>query len=193
MRLLDSITDSVGMAEKSIFNFSSHSYSVPHSWIKPTKDNLVHVYFKNAHTSGPTEFKLMLIKSWTFTNNPQNSIMRKQPQRLERSLHQRKCGWQVSIQKEVQHHFCCCSVPKSCPTLWPHGLHHASLPWPSLFPGVCSNSCLLSQWCYLTNSSSATLFSFCLQSFQHLGLFHWVSSSHQVAKVLELQLQHQSF
>ena len=28
---------------------------------------------------------------------------------------------------------------------------------------------------------------------QHLGLFKWVSSSHQVAKVLDFQLQHQSF
>ena len=28
---------------------------------------------------------------------------------------------------------------------------------------------------------------------QHQGLFQWVSSSHQVAKVLELQLHHQSF
>ena len=28
---------------------------------------------------------------------------------------------------------------------------------------------------------------------QHQGLFTWVSSSHQVAKVLEFQLQHQSF
>ena len=28
---------------------------------------------------------------------------------------------------------------------------------------------------------------------QHLGLFQWVSSSHQVAKILELQLQHRSF
>ena len=28
---------------------------------------------------------------------------------------------------------------------------------------------------------------------QHQGLFQWVSSSHQVAKVLEIQLQHQSF
>ena len=28
---------------------------------------------------------------------------------------------------------------------------------------------------------------------QHHGLFQWVSSLHQVAKVLELQLQHQSF
>ena len=29
--------------------------------------------------------------------------------------------------------------------------------------------------------------------FQHQGLFQWVSSSYQVAKVLEFQLQHQSF
>ena len=28
---------------------------------------------------------------------------------------------------------------------------------------------------------------------QHQGLFQWVSSSHQVAKVLEFKLQHQSF
>ena len=28
---------------------------------------------------------------------------------------------------------------------------------------------------------------------QHQGLFKWVSTSHQVAKVLEFQLQHQSF
>ena len=28
---------------------------------------------------------------------------------------------------------------------------------------------------------------------QHQGLFKWVSSSHQLAKVLEFQLQHQSF
>ena len=28
---------------------------------------------------------------------------------------------------------------------------------------------------------------------QHQGLFQWVSSSHQMAKVLEFQLQHQSF
>ena len=29
--------------------------------------------------------------------------------------------------------------------------------------------------------------------FQHEGLFQWVNSSHEVAKVLEFQLQHQSF
>ena len=32
-----------------------------------------------------------------------------------------------------------------------------------------------------------------LNLYQHQGLFKWVSSSHQVAKVVEFQLQHQSF
>ena len=32
-----------------------------------------------------------------------------------------------------------------------------------------------------------------LNFFQHQGLFQWFNSLHQVAKVLELQLQHQSF
>ena len=32
-----------------------------------------------------------------------------------------------------------------------------------------------------------------LNPYQHQGLFKWVSSSHEVAKVLEFQLQHQSF
>ena len=45
----------------------------------------------------------------------------------------------------------------------------------------------------ITISSSVISFSSCLQSFPVQGLFQWVSSSHQVAKVLEFQLQHQSF
>ena len=39
--------------------------------------------------------------------------------------------------------------------------------------------------------SSLLLLAFTLS--QHQGLFQWVSSSHQVAEVLEFQLQHQSF
>ena len=38
------------------------------------------------------------------------------------------------------------------------------LPWPSLSPWVCSNSCPLSQWCHATISSSVAPFS-CPQSF----------------------------
>ena len=39
-------------------------------------------------------------------------------------------------------------------SLWPHGLQHARLPCPSPSPRVYSNSCLLSQWCHPTISSS---------------------------------------
>ena len=42
-------------------------------------------------------------------------------------------------------------------------------------------------------SSSAALFFFCSQSFQHQGLFQRVSSLYQIVKVLELQLHPQSF
>ena len=65
------------------------------------------------------------------------------------------------------------------------------LPCPSPNPGACSNSCPLSQWCHPTISSSFIPFYSCLQSSQHQGLFQWISSSHQVSKVLEFQFQHQ--
>ena len=67
--------------------------------------------------------------------------------------------------------YSCCSVGKLCPTLCNQTLQHAWFPCPSLSSGVCWNSCPLSWWCYLTISSSATLFSFCLQSFPVSGSF----------------------
>ena len=45
----------------------------------------------------------------------------------------------------------------------------------------------------LSISSSATSFSLSFNLSQHQGLFQWASSSHQVAKVLEFQLQRESF
>ena len=83
------------------------------------------------------------------------------------------------------------SVMSSC--LQTHGMQHIRLPCPSLSLRVCSNSCPLSRWCHPTISSSVFPFSSCLQSSQHQGLFQWVGPLHQVAKILELQLQHQSF
>ena len=76
--------------------------------------------------------------------------------------------------------------------LWPHGLQHARRPCPSSSPRACSNSYPLSSWFHPTISSSVIPFSSCLQSFPASGSFQWVSSLHQVAKVLELQLQHQA-
>jgi len=56
-------------------------------------------------------------------------------------------------------------------SLRPHEPQHARPPCPSPTPGVHSNSCLLSQWCHLTISSSVIPFSFCLQSFTASGSF----------------------
>ena len=64
---------------------------------------------------------------------------------------------------------------------------------PSVSHGVCSYSCSLSRWCCRTISSFATPFSFCLQSFPASGSFPMADSLNQVAKVLELHFQHQSF
>ena len=65
----------------------------------------------------------------------------------------------------------CCSVAQSCLTLWPHGLQDARLPWPSPSPGVCSDSCPLSQWCCPTTLSSVIPFSSCPQCFPASGTF----------------------
>ena len=50
----------------------------------------------------------------------------------------------------------------------------------------------LSRWCYLIISSSVIPFSSCPQSFPESRFFQWIGSSHQVAKIVKLQLQHQS-
>ena len=70
-------------------------------------------------------------------------------------------------------------------SLWPHGLQHTRLPCQSSTPGAYSDSCPLSRWCHPTISSSAALFPSCLQSFPAQGLFQWIDSLHQVAKVLK--------
>ena len=90
-----------------------------------------------------------------------------------------------------------CSVQFSCSvmsnSLRPHGLQHARPPWPSPTPGAYSNS-----WHHVSDAiqpshplSSPSSPTFNLS--QHQGLSQWIGSSHQVAKVLEFQLQHQSF
>ena len=52
---------------------------------------------------------------------------------------------QIDREKKILLLFSCSVVSNS---LWPHGLYHARLPYPSPFPRVCSNSCSLSQWCH---------------------------------------------
>ena len=77
-------------------------------------------------------------------------------------------------------------------SLWLHESQHARPPCPSPTPGVHPNSCPSSRWCHPAISSSVVPFS-CPNPSQHQGLFQWVNSSHEVAKLLEFQLQHHSF
>ena len=103
--------------------------------------------------------------------------------------------WTVRGIRVTKDLLCCCSDVKLCPTLWDpmdcNTLGSSVLHF--LPPRVCSNSCPLSQWCYLIISSSAAHFSFCLLSFPASGSFpvSWVFPSG--CRSIELALQHQSF
>ena len=66
---------------------------------------------------------------------------------------------------------CCCSVAKLCLTLCDPMNCSTLGTCPSISSRMCSDSCPLSQWCYLTISSSATPFPFYLQSFPASGSF----------------------
>ena len=72
-----------------------------------------------------------------------------------------------------------CSVAQLCSTLRFHGLQHARLPCRHWLPELAQT--------HVHRVGDA------FSLYQHQGLFKWVSSSHQVAKVLGFQLQHQSF
>ena len=77
--------------------------------------------------------------------------------------------------------------------LRPHGLQHARLPCPYQFPELAKTHV---HWVGDAIQPSHPLSSPTPLAFnpsQYQGLFQWVGSSHQVAKVLEFQLQHQSF
>ena len=82
-------------------------------------------------------------------------------------------------------------------SMWPHESQHARPLCPSPTPWVYPNPCPLSQWCHpnilFSQPSWSSPSPSALNLFQHQGLFKWVISSHQVAKVVEFQLQHQSF
>ena len=95
------------------------------------------------------------------------------------------CNEYISLGERGSVQFSCSVVSDS---LRPHESQHGRPPCPSPTPRVYPNSCPSSRWCHPTISSSVIPFASCLQS-QHQGLFKWVSSSHQVAKVLEFQVQ----
>ena len=82
-----------------------------------------------------------------------------------------------------------CSVMSD--SLQPHELQHARPPCPSPTPKVYSNSCPSSRWCHPAISSSVIPFSSCPQFLPASESFP-MSQLHEVAKVLEFQLNHPS-
>ena len=89
---------------------------------------------------------------------------------------------------------CCCSVAQSCPALC-DPMHCSTSGFPVLhhLPELAQTPVHrvsdAIQPSHPLSSPSPPAFNLS----QHQGLFQWVSSLHQVAKVLELQPQHQSF
>ena len=89
---------------------------------------------------------------------------------------------------------CCCSVTQLCPTLWdPMDCSTPGFPVLHHLPEFTQTHV---HWVsdaiqpsHLPPSPSPPAFTLS----QHQNLFHWVGSCYHVAKVLELQLQHQSF
>ena len=71
----------------------------------------------------------------------------------------------TSSKKNLTPYFCCHLSLSHVQSFAIPRTQNTRLICPPLSSGVCSNSCSLSWWCYLTISSSATVFSFCLQYF----------------------------
>ena len=98
------------------------------------------------------------------------------------------CFWSPEL------YCCCCSVTQLCPTLCdPMDCSTPGFPVHHQLPELAQTHVhrvgdAIQTSCPLSSSSPPAF-----NLSQHQGLFQWVSSSHQVAKVLEFQLQHQSF
>ena len=115
-----------------------------------------------------------------------------EPGKLQ-SMWSHKVGHNLATKEQLKQKLmiqCLRSVAKLCLTLWPYGLQHARLPVHHQLLEIAQTHVY---WIGDAIKPSHLLLSPSLPSFdpsQHQSLFKWVSSSHQVAKVLELQLQH---
>ena len=141
---------------------------------------------------GLLEVKLM--KVWVLSETGPPGIFNFQSQ-LTLSL-QQFIKYTISIPMGAGSRYnfsCCCSITKLCPTLQPHGLQHARL---SCCSGLLEFAQVHVHWIGDATQPSYPLSPSYLSAFslsQHQGLFQWVGSSHQMAKVLKLQLLHQFF
>ena len=132
------------------------------------------------------KYQTILPVSW-------ETCMQVKKQQLEPDMEQ----WTPTLGKEYDRLYivtllcyCCCSVAQSSLTLCSF-MDHSMPGFPVLhyLPELAP----LSWWCHPTISSSFSPSPLVISLSQHQVLLQWVSSLHQMAKVLKLQLQHQSF
>ena len=104
-------------------------------------------------------------------------------------LHRNREPWYQSIlESSVQF-----SLSVVSDSLRPHELQHAGLPVQHQLPEPTQTHVHWVSDAIQPSHHLSSPYPPSLNLSQHQGLFKWVSSSHQVAKVLEFQLQHQSF
>ena len=102
-------------------------------------------------------------------------------------------SWGLSVLRERKKQSSCCLVAQSCLTLcgpMNHStpglpVHHQLLEFTQTYVRWVSDAIQQSHPLSFRSPPALNLS-------QHQGLFKWISSLHQVAKVLEFQLQHQS-
>ena len=97
-----------------------------------------------------------------------------------------RCVWNGEISVQLS-----CSATSN--SLHPHGLQHARPPVHHQFPESTQTHVHWVSDAIQPSHPLSSLSPPALNLSQYQGLFKWVSSSYQVAKGLEFQLQHQSF
>ena len=169
-----------GVEKKSIWCWSiwyliSQNYSITLPTRNPGKLSWIFFPFKTRHIVEPNQIRAQLIK------------------RKDKRL----VIWWLAVSAQASIitpiFLCCCSVTKLYLTLWPFGLQQVRLPFLHCLPEFPQTHF---HWVDNAIQTSHPLSPSSPPAFdlsQHQGLFQWVGSSHHVTKVVELQLQHQSF
>ena len=116
------------------------------------------------------------------------------PSRSRGAWYTREIGEEENLKQQNSD---CCMAQFSCSvmsdSLWPQGLQHARLPFHHRAPELAQTHIHQVSDAIQPSQHLSTPSPPAFNLSQHQGLFKWVSFLHQVAKVLECQLQHQSF
>ena len=189
----------VGMTNSEVVGYPQEHTSLSHL------QKTAHVFHSPLHTclvSSPTrwEWECLALFLWTIQRLEMKSVFptffsQRKERRSETQITMRieeSLRGQMNFPGTHQFSFTLCFLVVS--TLWhPTDCSRPGLPVLHNLP-VCPSSCPLSQWSCLTISSSATPFSFCLQSFPASGSFRalaklaskWAGKNKEIFMLLDL-------